>query len=104
MPSPNRLACALILATAVAGAASAQPAEQTITVTLTNYAFTPKVIHLHHGVAYQLRLTNTSDKGHDFEAYELFENSRISTGPNSKARTGRLKSARVRAWLCASRR
>ena len=85
-----RIACALTLA-AVATAAVAQPAEQTINVALTNYAFTPKVIHLHHGAPYRLHLTNTSGKGHDFEAYELFEASQVAAGDRGKIDDGKIE-------------
>ncbi len=91
MPSPNRLACAVILAAAVAGAAYAQPAEQTVDVALSDFAFTPKVLHLHHGTPYRLHLVNKSGKGHDFEAYELFESSQVASGDKGKIDDGKIE-------------
>ena len=91
MSSPNRLACAAILAAAVAGAAYAQPAEQTVDVALSDFAFTPKVLHLHRGAPYRLHLTNRSGKGHDFEAYELFESSQVAPGDKGKIDDGKIE-------------
>ncbi|HWE48033.1 MAG TPA: cupredoxin domain-containing protein [Caulobacteraceae bacterium] len=91
MPSSRRFACAFILAAAVAGAAYAQPGEQTVNLTLSSYAFTPKIIHLRHGAPYRLRLTNTSGKGHDFAAYELFEASRVAPEDRSKIDDGKVE-------------
>jgi uncharacterized cupredoxin-like copper-binding protein len=97
MTSPTRLACAILLAAAVtgAGAANAQPADwshaQTLNVALTDFAFTPKVLHLHRNTAYRLHLVNSTGKGHDFAAYELFESAQVAPGDKAKIDDGKIE-------------
>jgi uncharacterized cupredoxin-like copper-binding protein len=97
MISPNRLACAVTLAVVVAGASHAQSAEQTVDVALSDFAFTPKVLHLQRGTPYRLHLTNKSGKAHDFEAYELFENSQVAPRDQSKIDNGKIEVSKGQA-------
>jgi uncharacterized cupredoxin-like copper-binding protein len=97
MTSPNRLACAFVLVAAVAGSAYAQSAEQTVDVALSDFAFTPKVLHLQRGTPYRLHLVNKSGKGHDFEAYELFENSQVAPGDKGKIDDGKIEVSKGQA-------
>lgn len=46
---------------------------ETVTVKLSDFAFTPKTIEFKEGTAYRLRLENTSDKTHYFAADEFFK-------------------------------
>jgi uncharacterized cupredoxin-like copper-binding protein len=57
----------------VAGA-SAQPAAPTVvSVELSDYKFTPKVVELTQGQTYRLHLTNSSNMLHGFEARSFFD-------------------------------
>ena len=93
----TRLACAFILATAIAGAAYAQSAEETLNVALSDFAFAPKVLHLHRGTPYRLHLVNKSGKAHDFAAYELFENSQVAPRDQSKIDDGKIEVSKGQA-------
>jgi uncharacterized cupredoxin-like copper-binding protein len=68
---------------AVPGAQStvaASNAAQTVTIVLTNFAFTPDHITLRADVPVRLHLVNQSDGGHDFSAPALFAASSFSAG------------------------
>ncbi len=62
-----------------------------IDVELSNYAFTPKEIHLQHGVAYDLHLTNTASKSHDFSAPAFFAASTVKPEDQSLASKGEVE-------------
>lgn len=74
----------LSAAPSVAGAAPAQ----TIQIEMSNYRFTPNMVQLHANTAYQLRLTNTAQGGHDFNAPQLFAASTIAADDQSKVVDG----------------
>jgi uncharacterized cupredoxin-like copper-binding protein len=57
-------------------------------ITLTSYEFAPAHINLQHGKAYRLHLVNTSGKGHDFSAPELFAASTIAPADRTKIDDG----------------
>ena len=97
MTSPNRLACAVVLTAAIAGTAYAQSAEQILDVALSDFAFSPKVLHLHRGTPYRLHLTNKSGKAHDFAAYELFENSQVAPRDQGKIDDGKIEVSKGQA-------
>ncbi len=75
------------LAVAAAGA-QAQPAPQTINVSLTNYAFSPSTITLKAGTTYRLHLSDDAGKGHDFSAPEFFAASAVAPEDQAKVKDG----------------
>jgi plastocyanin len=83
----------LILATLVIAAApftaTAQTAES-ITISLTDYAFTPSSLALKAGTAYHLHFTNAGSKDHDFTAPEFFVASQVSPDDQAKVNRGTL--------------
>jgi plastocyanin len=72
---------------ATMGGASAQTATP-ISITLTNYAFTPTGLSLKAGVPYQLHFTNNGSKDHNFSAPEFFAASQIAPGDEAKVEKG----------------
>lgn len=75
---------------AAAGGAAAQTAAP-ITISLTNYAFTPNALNLSAGVTYRLHLTNDASKAHSFRAPEFFAASQISPADQSKVEDGEVE-------------
>src|SRR6478752_5186610 len=67
----HELILGLILAALATSPATAQPGEA-ITISLTDYAFTPSSLALKAGTAYRLRFTNGGSKDHNFTAPEFF--------------------------------
>nr|WP_294529337.1 cupredoxin domain-containing protein [uncultured Rhodopila sp.] len=67
--------------------AVAQPAAagQTVTVTLSNFAFEPEVVRLKAGVPVRLRLVNESSGAHDFSAPAFFAASLFPPGTSAPA-------------------
>lgn len=61
-----------------APAAAAQPAA--LTITLQNFRFAPRPIHLRAGQPVTLTFVNRSSGSHDFTAREFFIASRVTTG------------------------
>jgi uncharacterized cupredoxin-like copper-binding protein len=55
-----------------------------ITVTLTNFAFTPSTVTLKSGTTYTLHLVNNGGSAHDFAAPEFFKASTIAPADKSK--------------------
>lgn len=49
-------------------------------VTLENFDFNPREVHLRAGLPYELVLTNTGSGGHDFAAPEFFAAAQIRSG------------------------
>jgi uncharacterized cupredoxin-like copper-binding protein len=74
---------ALAIATLLVGAAGAQSAT-TISVSLTNFKFTPSTITLKSGTTYTLHLVNNGGSSHDFSAPEFFKASAVSPADKSK--------------------
>ena len=60
---------------------AAQPAAQTIEISLTNFDFTPSTIHLHAGQPVVLHLVNNAHGGHNFAAPEFFAAASGVSGP-----------------------
>jgi plastocyanin len=58
-------------------------AGETITVRLSNFAFTPDHLRLKAGVPVQLRLVNESGGGHDFSAPAFFVASTFPSGASA---------------------
>ena len=75
------LATAFLLATS----ASAQTG---ITVSMTNYAFTPSTLTLKAGQTYRIHFSNDSGKGHDFAAREFFQSATVAPEDKSKLEDG----------------
>jgi plastocyanin len=59
---------------------AANPDE--IDVHLSNFAFTPKHLHLHAGTMVTLHIVNDSNGGHNFSAPELFAASSFPAAPH----------------------
>jgi plastocyanin len=74
------------LAVLVASAASAH--VQLVTVTMSNYAYEPATLDFLAGSDYQLEFVNTSSKGHDFSAPELFAAGTIEPSDRAKVKDG----------------
>ncbi len=64
----------------VASAPATGPVADTVTVHLSNFAFTPENIRLQAGRPVTLVLTNDADGGHDFSAPTLFAASTFPPG------------------------
>src|SRR3954464_856700 len=60
---------------------AAQPAAQTVVITLSNFDFTPNAIHLHAGQPVVLHLVNSAHGGHNFAAPEFFAAASGVSGP-----------------------
>jgi uncharacterized cupredoxin-like copper-binding protein len=78
--------------------AAAQPAAQTIEISLSNFDFTPSTIHLHAGQPVVLHLVNSAHGGHNFAAPEFFAAARGVSGPvdHGKVEVTAHRSAEVR--------
>jgi plastocyanin len=87
--------CLLTGLIAVSPLASAQAeqagSETPLTVTLSNYAFTPAVLELQRGTTYRLHLVNTSGKGHDFSAPALFSSSKVAPSDEAQISDGAIE-------------
>jgi uncharacterized cupredoxin-like copper-binding protein len=57
-----------------------QPAAEIVSVRLSNFAFTPRQVHLRLGVPVRLHLMNDSSGGHSFSAPEFFAASTFPSG------------------------
>ena len=67
--------------------ATAQTGES-ITITLTDYAFTPASLALKAGTVYRLHFTNAGSKDHDFTAPQFFATSQIAPDDQAKVKRG----------------
>jgi len=76
-----------VLAVTFLFATSAQ-AQTAITVSMTNYAFTPSTLTLKAGETYRIHFSNDAGKGHDFSAREFFQSSTIAAADKSKLEDG----------------
>jgi plastocyanin len=74
----SRLAALAALSLISFAPAAAQPAA--LTVTLQNFSFAPRPIHLRAGRPVTLTFVNRSGGGHDFTAKSFFASSRIIAG------------------------
>ena len=62
--------------------------SQTITISLTDYAFTPAALELKAGTAYRLHFTNAGSKDHNFTAPEFFVASQVAVEDQGKVKRG----------------
>lgn len=77
----------LVAAASFATAAIAQESPTSaadVSVDLSSFAFTPKVLTLDHGRAYALHLHNSAKGGHDFVAKEFFAAATIAPEDKDK--------------------
>lgn len=70
-----------VISLLLTGAGAAQTA---VTVSMTNYAFTPGVLNLKAGETYRIHFSNDASKSHDFAAKEFFASSTVA--PEDKAK------------------
>jgi plastocyanin len=77
----------VLLATPLANGALAQTAAP-ISVTLTDYAFTPDTLDLKAGVTYQMHFVNSGSKDHNFDAPEFFAASKVAPEDEAKVKKG----------------
>ncbi len=59
-----------------------------VDITMWSYDFAPSQISLQRGAVYRLHLMNTSSKGHNFDAPQLFAASTIAPGDRDKIGDG----------------
>ena len=59
-----------------------------ISITLTNYAFTPSALNLQTGITYQMHFINGGSKDHDFSAPAFFAASQIAPEDRTKVEKG----------------
>jgi plastocyanin len=68
----------------------AQAAEP-VSVSLTNYAFTPDTLALKAGTPYRLHFTNTESKDHNFSAPQFFAASQVAPEDQAKIKSGAIE-------------
>ena len=78
---------ALVLVLGATGGAMAQGVTP-LTVTLTDYAFTPGAIDLKAGTTYQLHFVNSGSKDHNFSAPEFFATAQVAADDQAKLSKG----------------
>jgi uncharacterized cupredoxin-like copper-binding protein len=61
-----------------------------ISITLTNYAFTPSALNLNAGMTYHLHFINSGSKDHNFSAPEFFAAAQIASEDQAKVEKGRV--------------
>ncbi|CAM3240270.1 EfeO-type cupredoxin-like domain-containing protein [Sphingomonas antarctica] len=79
-----------VLPLTIALVAAPVSAQDSITVELSNFHFTPSALTLHHGQAYTLHIVNTASGGHDFVAPEFFAASQIAPADRAKVAGGKV--------------
>ena len=87
----RHMLAALILPTLAIAAVPLTAAAQTgesVTISLTDYAFTPSSLDLKAGTVYRLHFTNAGSKDHDFTAPEFFVAAQIATDDQGKVNRG----------------
>jgi uncharacterized cupredoxin-like copper-binding protein len=67
----------LLILTASAAPAADWSQAQTVTVTTTEYQFSPKLLVFKHGVPYRLHVENRGSEMHEFTAPEFFKAAEI---------------------------
>jgi hypothetical protein len=70
----------LLAAVALAAPAVAQPKPQTVSITMTEHGYAPRVVTLRSGMAYTLVITNRSDKGHNLAQGAFFRDAEVAPG------------------------
>lgn len=67
------------------------PAPASVTVELSSFRFSPRMIEFVHGKPYVLHLVNLSDGGHNFVAKAFFAAAHIDPADQGKVRNGRVE-------------
>ena len=80
---------AFVLMLGAMGGAMAQSVTP-LTITLTDYAFTPGTLDLKTGTAYQLHFVNSGSKDHNFSAPEFFAAAQIAPDDQVKVAKGQV--------------
>ena len=62
--------------------------DNSINITLTNYAFTPSALNLTTGTIYRLHFVNNGTKDHNFSAPEFFAASEVAPEDQAKVEKG----------------
>ncbi len=81
----------MIIPLAALMATPAAAANEAVTVTLTNFHFTPMALKFHHGQAYTLHIVNASGSGHSFAAPEFLAASTMTAAERAKAPGGKIE-------------
>ncbi len=63
-------------------------AQTAVTMSMTNYAFTPSTLTLKAGETYRIHFSNDSGKGHDFTAREFFQSATVAPQDKDKLEDG----------------
>ena len=87
-----KFASALVLL-AIPLAPADEAKAQTVTpisITLTNYAFTPSALNLQAGMTYHLHFINSGSKDHNFSAPEFFAAVQVAAEDQAKVEKGRV--------------
>jgi plastocyanin len=79
-------ALAVLVVASLAPAAAQTP--EPVSVSLTDYAFSPPTLSLTAGVTYHLHFTNSGSKNHNFTAAEFFAASQIAADDQAKIKKG----------------
>lgn len=80
---------ALVLMLGAMGGAMAETATP-ISISLTDYAFTPGTLDLNAGTTYQLHFVNSGTKDHNFSAPEFFSAAQIAPDDQAKVTKGQV--------------
>ena len=79
----------ILLAVPLAPVSSALAQTATpVSITLTNYAFTPSALSLKAGMTYQLHFINSGSKDHNFSAPEFFATVQVAPDDQAKVAKG----------------
>jgi plastocyanin len=83
---------ALVLMLVPLGAMGGAMAETAtpISISLTDYAFTPGTLDLKAGTTYQLHFVNSGSKDHNFSAPEFFADAQIAPDDQAKVAKGQV--------------
>jgi uncharacterized cupredoxin-like copper-binding protein len=79
------------LSVLTAGGAAAQPSAAGIDVTMSNFKFSPSILHMHRGVTYVLTLHNQSGSGHGFEAGAFLATAQLPAADRARISDGRIE-------------
>ena len=90
MRRPMMASALALISFCATGSLAQSPAEQTVTVVLSSFKFTPVTLTLQHGRAYRLHLSNMSSGGHNFAAKEFFAASTIAPEDRGKIANGKV--------------
>ena len=74
-----------------ASAADAPANRQDLEIVLTNFSFTPNMLHMQRNTAYALHLVNRASGGHSFSAPGLFAAVAVAAADQSKIMGGKVE-------------